>query len=51
MKYEYFLNQQDGKEEERIADSNFKVIGLEIKKYHWECQSNAENDSYKSWHF
>lgn len=40
---EHFLNQQDGKEEERITDSSFKVIGLEVKKYHWECQSNADN--------
>lgn len=40
---EHFLNQQDGKEQERITDSSFKVIGLAARKYHYECQSGADN--------
>jgi len=40
---EHFLNQQDGKEVERITDSSFKVLGKELKKYHLECQSSADN--------
>ena len=40
---EHFLNRQDGKEEERITDSSFKVLGKETKKYHLECQSSPDN--------
>ena len=40
---EHFLNQQDGKEQERITDNSFKVIGTEEKKYHLECQSSPDN--------
>lgn len=40
---EHFLNQQNGKEEERITDTCFKIIGAETKKYHWECQSRPDN--------
>lgn len=40
---EHFINQQDGKEEERITDASFKILGKEEKKYHWECQSTADN--------
>lgn len=36
---EHFLNQQGGKEGERITDTNFKIIAAETKKYHWECQA------------
>ena len=40
---EHFLNQQGGNEDERITDSNFKVVGMEIKKYHLECQCNPDS--------
>lgn len=40
---EHFLNQQDGKEEERITDTSFKIRGKETKKYHLECQSSADS--------
>ncbi|MEZ3436366.1 MAG: hypothetical protein K1W34_17425 [Lachnospiraceae bacterium] len=37
---EHFLDQQDMADKERITDTNFKVIGKEIKKYHLECESS-----------
>ena len=37
---EHFLDQQDTADKERITDTNFKVIGKEIKKYHLECESS-----------
>ena len=40
---EHFLNRQDGDETERITDTNFKILGTEVKKYHWECQSSADS--------
>ena len=40
---EHFLNRQNGNEEERITDTSFKIVGAEEKKYHWECQSSADN--------
>ena len=40
---EHFLNQQGGNEDERITDSNFKIIGMETKKYHLECQCNPDS--------
>ena len=40
---EHFLNQQGGNEDARITDTNFKIVGTETKKYHLECQSNADN--------
>lgn len=40
---EHFINRQDGDEEERISDTNFKITGTEIKNYHWECQSSADS--------
>lgn len=40
---EHFLNQQDGNEEERITDTNFKIEGRQTKKYHLECQSGIDN--------
>lgn len=30
---EHFLNRQDGKEEERITDSSFKILGKETKNF------------------
>lgn len=40
---EHFLNHQDGNEDERITDTNFKILGKVTKKYHLECQSGADN--------
>lgn len=40
---EHFLNQQDGEEETRVTDSNFRILGAETKKYHMECQSSADS--------
>ena len=40
---EHFLNRQGGNEDERITDSNFKIVGTKIKKYHLECQSTIDN--------
>lgn len=40
---EHFMNQQDGNEEERITDTSFKILGKEVRKYHWECQSSTDN--------
>ena len=40
---EHFLNQQGGKEEERITDSSFEIQGKTTKKYHLECQSSTDN--------
>ena len=40
---EHFLNKQDGDENERVTDTNFKIVGTEIKKYHWECQSSTDS--------
>ena len=40
---EHFLNKQDGDENERVTDTNFKIVGTEVKKYHWECQSSADS--------
>ena len=40
---EHFLNQQGGNEKERITDTSFMIQGKETKKYHLECQSNADN--------
>lgn len=40
---EHFLNKQDGDETERISDTNFRIVGAEVKKYHWECQSSSDS--------
>ena len=40
---EHFINRQDGIEEERITDTSFQILGDTPKKYHLECQSNADN--------
>lgn len=39
---EHFLNQQDGNEQGRVTDTSFKIIGHQVKKYHWECQSSTD---------
>lgn len=36
---EHFLNQQDTADVKRITDTNFKIIGKTVKKYHLECES------------
>lgn len=37
---EHFLNQQDGKENKCITDSNIGIVDATgTKQYHWECQS------------
>ena len=43
---EHFLNRQGGNEDERITDSNFKIVGTKIKKYHLECQSTIDNSIF-----
>ena len=40
---EHFITQQDGNETGRITDASFNILGLEEKKYHWECQSTSDN--------
>ena len=40
---EHFLNQQGGAEQERITDTSFRIIGIETKKYHLECQSTSDS--------
>ncbi len=37
---EHFLDQQDKPDKERITDTNFIIIGKDIKKYHIECESS-----------
>ena len=37
---EHFLDQQDKPNKERITDTNFRITGKEIKKYHIECESS-----------
>lgn len=37
---EHFLDQQDGADQKRITDTNFRIIGRKIKKYHLECESS-----------
>ena len=39
---EHFLQQQGGKEEKRISDSNFVIHGINCKQYHFECQSTVD---------
>ncbi len=34
-----YINQEDGRQEERITDSNFRIRG---KRYHIECQSTQD---------
>lgn len=40
---EHFLNRQDGNETGKITDTCFQILGEEVKKYHWECQSSPDN--------
>ncbi len=37
---EHFIDQQDMADKERITDTNFRIIGKLIKKYHLECESS-----------
>ena len=37
---EHFIDQQDEADKERITDTNFRIIGRNIKKYHLECESS-----------
>ena len=37
---EHFLDQQDTADVKRITDTNFKIFGKTIKKYHLECESS-----------
>ena len=40
---EHFLNSQDGDEQKRITDSNFRVIAKSTRKrYHFECESTPD---------
>lgn len=40
---EHFVNKQDGAEEERITDTCFRILAEKPRKYHYECQSNADS--------
>lgn len=40
---EHFLSQQNGDESKRITDAFFEIISKEVKKYHFECQSNSDS--------
>ena len=41
---EHFLNAQGGKEDKRVTDSSFRIIGEEqTKNYHLECQSTPDD--------
>ena len=37
---EYFIDQQDAVNQERITDTNFIIYGKKKKKYHLECESS-----------
>lgn len=37
---EHFLDQQDAADQKRVTDTNFRIIGSIIKKYHLECESS-----------
>ena len=37
---EHFLDQQDEPDKERITDTNFRIAGSKVKKYHLECESS-----------
>ena len=43
---EHFINQQDGREQERITDTHFQILeseNTEGKDYHLECQSTTDS--------
>ena len=37
---EHFIDQQDEADKERITDTNFRITGRNVKKYHLECESS-----------
>ena len=37
---EHFIDQLEEPDKRRITDTNFSVIGRQIKKYHLECESS-----------
>lgn len=37
---EHFIDQQDEADKKRITDTNFRITGRTIKKYHLECESS-----------
>lgn len=37
---EHFIDQNDSADKERITDTNFRVLGKTVKKYHIECESS-----------
>ena len=37
---EHFISQNDEPDSKRITDTNFKVTGSTVKKYHLECESS-----------
>ena len=37
---EHFIDQQDEADKERITDTNFRITGRSVKKYHLECESS-----------
>ncbi|MCD8380336.1 MAG: hypothetical protein LUC95_08505 [Lachnospiraceae bacterium] len=39
----HYLNQQDGREDKRITDTSFSIIGAYVKKYLFECQTNPDS--------
>lgn len=41
---EHFLDQQDVADKERITDTNFRIIGKIVKKYHLECESSLPDE-------
>lgn len=40
---EHFIDQMDEADRKRITDTNFTVVGKEIRKYHLECESGPYN--------
>ena len=37
---EHFIDQLEEPDKRRITDTNFTVVGQQIKKYHLECESS-----------
>ncbi len=42
---EHFIDQQDEANQERITDTNFRIVGKASKKYHIECESGYPDGS------
>lgn len=40
---EHFIAQEDDSDKKRIVDTNFSVIGVTEKHYHWEVQSTTDS--------